>query len=86
MNEVMARLGNDPKDTKGRKALVKLLDSVSQGIVSRAIEVSQVSVSKWAKGTMRPTELSRRRLERLYGIPAGDWLTAAEFSALSEAS
>lgn len=78
MTVVMAKRGGAPRDTRGRKALAKLLAERSQGAVAKAIGVSQVSVSKWASGAYRPTALPRRKLERIFGIPEADWMTADE--------
>jgi transcriptional regulator with XRE-family HTH domain len=51
---------------------------MTQDEFAAVMGVSQSAVSLWLSGGVRPTGVKRQRLERLYGIPAKLWMTAAE--------
>jgi transcriptional regulator with XRE-family HTH domain len=46
--------------------------------VAKALSTDPEAVARWARGDTRPSPHFRSALERLYGIPADDWMTEAE--------
>lgn len=70
--------------TKAGRALRAALSStnprrlMSQAELARRLGVSQPSVSEWTRCRSRPETHLRLAIERLLGIPAGDWMTADE--------
>ena len=51
---------------------------MTQGRLAAELGVSQPSVSAWVNLTARPDPHYREAIERLLGIPASGWMTAAE--------
>ena len=72
-------LGNDPADTKGRRALASLCERVSQGDVAGVIGAAQPQLSQWISGKRRPSAKYRNQLARKYGIPEEHWMTRSEY-------
>jgi transcriptional regulator with XRE-family HTH domain len=69
------------EQTAGHRALKAWYEKGerSQSAVALACGVSQSAVSQWIRGETRPAAgLAREALERMAGIAAGAWLTAAE--------
>lgn len=71
--------------SKGRTALVALLDKTKGGQTTMAdhlsalgAKVTQPSVGAWYRGDARPEPVLREVLEKVYGIPAHDWTTREE--------
>jgi transcriptional regulator with XRE-family HTH domain len=64
--------------TDGQRALLKVLQSNTQAEVAEEVGVSQQTVSMWASGAFRPTDLQRLRLQVVYGIDRDSWMTSAE--------
>ena len=71
--------------SKGRTALVALLDKTEGGqttiarqLTELGAKVTQPSVGAWARGEARPEPVLRAVLEMAYGIPAADWTTRDE--------
>jgi hypothetical protein len=67
--------------TVGRDKLLKWLEADStrsRTQVARALGISQPAVSNWLRGVSRPEHMHRVALERLCGVPAGDWDTDEE--------
>lgn len=65
---------------QARKALKRALRAQgrSQVWLAGLLGVGQPAVSGWVSGRYRPDHQFRRALDRLLGIPADAWMTAAE--------
>lgn len=66
--------------TRAHKKLQALLDrGHTQTEIARTLQVRRPSVSAWVHDRARPEHHLRAALERVYGIPADDWYTDAEY-------
>lgn len=72
--------------TQGRQALRKVIGETPQKAFADSLGVSQPTVHAWLSGESRPKHELRVALERLHGIPAVSWMTAAERVAAFGAS
>lgn len=66
--------------TKASVSLAKWADTEgnSQGLLARALSISQPSVSQWVRGVSRPESHLREAIELITGIPTADWETKDE--------
>jgi transcriptional regulator with XRE-family HTH domain len=55
----------------------------SGGGLARRLGVSPAAVSRYRKGTLRPSARVRARLEKMFGIPADSWPTPEAVAALA---
>ena len=65
------------------KAAQKLRDfttpsTPTRAEIARAVGVSPQAVGKWVSGDAVPEEPKRVQLQRLFGIPADEWLVSLE--------
>ncbi len=65
-------------DTKGRRALVKKLETRTQVQLAAELDIDQSAISHWARGTSRPEPHHRAALWFLLRIPQASWMTASE--------
>lgn len=60
-------------DSRGRRALQKVLQDTNATEIARVCRVTPQAVSQWALGLTRPSDSSRAILETRYKIPAESW-------------
>lgn len=59
--------------TRGRRALLAVLQIIRGREVAARVRVSPGTVSRWAAGLCRPSAHAREQLERHVRIPAAAW-------------
>lgn len=75
--------------SEGRKALTALCKreggqtSLAATITKAGAPITQSAISAWVRGDSQPKPVMRAVMERVLGIPADDWTTAAERRILS---
>lgn len=64
-----------------QEALRKILRPIGEYTaygVAKALSTDPEAVARWSRGDQRPSAHYREALERLYSIPAVDWMTNEE--------
>ena len=58
---------------------------VTSTALAKRLDLVPSAVSRWRNGKVRPDHLYRLVIERMFGIPALEWLTAEEQSVVARA-
>lgn len=62
-----------PTLTRGRLALIAILQRTSTLEVAARCRTGHARVSEWCSGVKRPSDTNREALAREYGIPRSAW-------------
>lgn len=78
------------KLTRAALHLRKLIRPVparyTQQALARELGVTQQAVSSWLRGTNRPSDAARVRLEALLGVALADWTVAVDDDSSEDAA